>query len=205
MRYSLQRKIVNFSLNEDIGSLNAMRRYLQDDAFQKNKPKLLIWEIPERSIALGPNNPSRLPRYRVDSAEWLLQVAASVQENCMTASVSAKLEANSQKFGMDGKGASTKEADFSEITFDKPVDVQNYFSARLKVDGSKQVAVEAYDKNLLVRKFTIDTVGDDLYHALKTPLSLNSRPVNRLKIYPGIANAFSVKDVKICRYPGNLQ
>lgn len=204
LRHSLQRQIVNFSLNDDVGSLNAMRRYLQDDAFQKSKPKLLIWEIPERSIVLGPNNPSRLPRYRVDSAEWLLQVAASVQESCLTSAASAKLEAGSQKFGMDGKGASTKETDFSEITFDRSVDLHSYFSARITVDGSKQATVEAYDQNLLVRRFTIDTVGDDLYHALKTPLSLNSRPVNRLKIYPGIANAFSVKDVKICRYPDNL-
>ena len=204
LRYSLQRNIFNYSLNADVGSLVTMQRYLQDDAFQNNKPKLLIWEIPERSIILGPNNLSRLPRYRVDSAEWLLQIAASVQGSCVSSSVSAKLEESSQKFGIEGAGPPTKETDFSEITFDKPIDVQRYFSAKLAVDGSKQITVEAYDKNLLLRKFTIDTVGDNLYHVLKTPLSLNSRPVNRLKIYPGIANAFSVKDIKICRYPDNL-
>jgi alginate O-acetyltransferase complex protein AlgJ len=204
LRYSLQRNIGNFTDIADIGPLNRMQRYLHGDAFQKNKPKLLIWEIAERSMGTGPNNPILLPRYRVDSAEWLLQVAALVQGSCETASVSAKLEASSQKFGTAGMTTPTKETDFLEISFDKPVDVRNYFSANLVVNGSKQIAVEAYDKNIMIRKFTIDTVGDDLYHALKTPLSINSRPVNRLKIYPGNTNAFSVKDIKICRYPNNF-
>jgi alginate O-acetyltransferase complex protein AlgJ len=204
LRYSLQRNIDTFVLNADIGPLNNMQRYLQGDAFQKSKPKLLIWEIPLHSIGLGPNNPSLLPRYRVDSTEWLLQVAASVQGSCETASVSAKLEASSQKFGTAGMTTPTKETDFLEISIDKPVDVQNYFSANLVVNGSKQIAVEAYDKNIMIRKFTIHTVGDDLYHALNTPLSLNNRPVNRLKIYPGNTNAFSGKDIKICRYPNNF-
>ncbi len=204
LRYSLQRKIVNFSFNSDVGSLNAFRRYLQDDVFQNKKPKLVIWEIPERSIVLGPNNPRRLPRYRIDSAEWLMQIAASVDGNCLPASTKAKLESNSQKFGIEGKGKSTTETDFLEISLDKPIDVKSYFSARLSVDGSKLITVEAYDKNLLVRKFTFDVAGDDLYHKLKTPLSLNSKLVNRLKIYPGITNAFSVMDIEICRYPDNL-
>jgi alginate O-acetyltransferase complex protein AlgJ len=202
LRFSLQRNVINFSVNSDIGSFGAMRRYLQDDSFQTNKPKLLIWEIPERSIPVGPNA-IRLTQYRINRAEWLYEVAALTQRDCRATSISAKPETANQKFSMEG-GRATKETDFVEISFDKSFDVRSYFSAKLKVDGPKQITLEALDGTALVRRFTVDTVGDDTEHFLKTPLSVSNRPINRLKIYPGVANSFSVKDTKVCSYPDNV-
>jgi alginate O-acetyltransferase complex protein AlgJ len=202
LRFSLQRNILNFPINSDIGSFGALRRYLQNDAFQANKPKLLIWEIPERSIPVGPNG-IRLQNYRVDRTEWLYEVAALTQGDCKTTSISAKFNSTIHKHIVEGREASTNENDFIEVTFDRPFDAKNYFSAMLKIEGSKQITIDAYDRTALVRKFTVDTVGDDLYHTLKTPLSINTRSVNRLKIYPGNARSVNLKDINICSYPLN--
>lgn len=206
LRYTLQRDIVSFSVNADAGQWAVMRAYLRDDTFQINRPKLVIWEMPERAVGWRPNYPFRDERYRVDDNEWLLQVAALVPQACAPAAITAKLEPPD---GVNkGKGAvagtATQEADFVEISFDKPVDHHSYLSARVTADGSNQITMEAFEGGGgLMRKFSIDVAGDELAHMLKTPLSLNGKGVRRIKLYPGKTHAFAMADVKVCRYPEN--
>ncbi len=203
MRFALQRNLFNFYVNADAGPWMVMRIYLQNDAFQSYKPKLLIWEIPERSI-LTPNYPFRQPRYRVDNLEWLLQVAALTEPACEALAVRPALDTAGLRGAASGRSdPSTREADYVEVNLDQAVDASGYLSARLKTDGSQQITLEAWDRSSLIRKFTLDAAGDDREHALKTPLSLGSKGVTRLKIYPGNTNAFSLKDIKICRYQEN--
>lgn len=204
LRYTLQRDLVNFSVNADAGQWAVMRAYLRDDAFQVKRPKLVIWEIPERAVGFRPSYPYRHERYRVDDNEWLLQVAALVPQACAPAAITAKLEPGGVYKGKGAvTGTATEEADFVEISFDKPVDHHSYLSARITSDGSKQIRIEALDGNVPMRKFSVDVAGDELAHPLKTPLSLSSKGVSRIKLYPGKTNAFGVADVEVCRYPEN--
>ena len=203
LRFSLQRRVQNYSNNAVAGHWGSMRTYLQDDSFQSIKPKILLWEIPQRTVGLGPNYRFRLPLHRVDNNEWLLGVAALVQTHCEPALIKAKLEVAGKRLAGDRRAKPTQQAGFAEVLFDKPVDAQSFLSARLKVDGSKQVTLEAYDQHAMVRKFTVETVGDEHDHPFKTPLSLTSKGVTRLKIYPGTANTFAIQDIKICRYQEN--
>lgn len=204
MRFALQRPVLNFSINADAGPWAVVRGYLTDDAFQLGKPKLIIWELPERTIGLGPNYQFRLPRYKMSSADWLLQVAALIEPACQAMPVRATV-------GGAGRGTAlrtqdklaTSAGDFIDIEFDKPVDVSGYLSASLVSDGSKQIDAEAFNHATLVRKFKLEVAGDDRAHTLKTPLLVGAGSATRLRLYPGATNAFSLKTPEVCRYQEN--
>ncbi len=202
LRYALQRDIVNFSVNADVGPWVVMRSYLLSDAFQTKPPKLVIWEIPERVVALGPNYQFRPERYKIEDSDWMLQVAALGQRVCESAAIKPKLEPNGLPGGTGTRaGISTTDADFVEISFDKPVDQLSYLSARIVTDGSKQISIESYGAGALLKKLTADTAGDELAHTLRTPLDVRGKAVNRIKIYPGITKTFALTNVEVCRYP----
>lgn len=74
LRYTLQRDILDISIPVDQGPWVGMDAYLRDDAFKTNKPKLIIWEIPEREFRSPPNNKFRDSRYVMDNNEWIARV-----------------------------------------------------------------------------------------------------------------------------------
>jgi alginate O-acetyltransferase complex protein AlgJ len=76
IRFNLQRDLLDISIPVDQGPWVGMEAYLKDDAFKTNKPKLIIWEIPERELRSPPNAKFRDPRYVIDNSEWLSRVAA---------------------------------------------------------------------------------------------------------------------------------
>lgn len=82
LRYTLQRDILAISVGAGQGTWAGMEAYLRDDAFQTNKPKLLIWEMPERDMHAPPDYKFRDARYRSDNTEWLLRAAAWAQSRC---------------------------------------------------------------------------------------------------------------------------
>lgn len=194
MRYALQRPVLSFSINADAGPWAVVRGYLADDAFQVGRPKLIIWELSERAIGLGPNYQFRLPRFKMSSADWLLQVAALVEPDCQALPVRVTL-------GARGRGTvlrtqdkvATRVGDFVDLEFDKPVDVSGYMSALLVSDGAKQIDAEVFNNATLLRKFKLDVPGDERVNALKTPLSLGVERVTRLRLYPGLTHAFSLQ------------
>lgn len=206
LRYALQRDIVNFAVNADVGPWVVMRSYLRDDVFQAKPPKLVIWEIPERVIGLNPSYGFRPERYKIDDADWLLHVGALGQRVCESAAITPKLEPNGLQVGPGARtGVSTTDADFVELSFDKPVDHLSYLSARIVTDGSRQLLIESLGMGGLVHKFSVDTAGDERAHLLKTPL-VGSRGtgVSRIKIYPGSTKSFALTHVEVCRYPEDL-
>lgn len=75
LRYALQRDILDISIPVDQGPWFGMDSYLRDEAFRTNKPKLIIWEIPEREFRSPPNNKFRDSRYVMDNNDWLSRVA----------------------------------------------------------------------------------------------------------------------------------
>ena len=70
LRYTLQRDILDISIPVDQGPWVGMENYLRDESFKKNKPKLIIWEVPEREMRSPPNNKFRDPRYVINNEEW---------------------------------------------------------------------------------------------------------------------------------------
>lgn len=76
LRYVLQRNLLDISIPVDQGPWVGMEAYLKDDAFKTNKPKLIIWEIPERELRSPPNYKYRNARYIIDNNDWLSRVDA---------------------------------------------------------------------------------------------------------------------------------
>lgn len=74
LRYTLQRDILDISIPVDQGPWVGMDSYLRDEAFKINKPKLIIWEIPERELRSPPNNKFRDSRYIMENNDWLARV-----------------------------------------------------------------------------------------------------------------------------------
>lgn len=75
LRFTLQRNLLDISLPVDQGPWFGMESYLKDDAFKTNKPKLIIWEIPEREFRSPPNYKSRDARYIIDNNVWIARIA----------------------------------------------------------------------------------------------------------------------------------
>jgi alginate O-acetyltransferase complex protein AlgJ len=75
LRYTLQRDLLDISIPVTQGPWVGLEAYLNDDAFKTNKPKLIIWEIPEREMRSPPNYKFRESRYIIDNTEWLARIS----------------------------------------------------------------------------------------------------------------------------------
>lgn len=71
IRYQLQRDLLDISIQVDKGPWVGMEEYLKDGAYKSSKPKLIIWEIPERELRSPPSAKFRDARYQSDNNEWL--------------------------------------------------------------------------------------------------------------------------------------
>ncbi len=79
LRFVLERDVASVAFGADQGSWVGMESYLRDDAFQTKRPKLLIWEMPERDMKAPPDYKYRDARYVMDNADWLRRVATLIQ------------------------------------------------------------------------------------------------------------------------------
>lgn len=79
LRYTLQRNLLDLSIPVDQGPWVGMEGYLKDESFKTRKPKLIIWEIPERELRSPPNNTARDPRYVINNDQWISRVTALLQ------------------------------------------------------------------------------------------------------------------------------
>ena len=208
LRYVLQRDMLNFSIKGDLGPWMMMKAYLTNEAFQSRRPRLVIWEIPERAISWPPSYPHREARYITADQEWLRQSSALVLQRCDPAAIIPSLIPTGMLAGVAARaGTSTTENDFIELGFEPPAGVGSYLSARITAAGSRTIVLEASGAAAPTRRFSLDVAGDNLEETLKVPLGMGSpgdKGINRLKIYPGKTTAFSLADIEVCRYPDYL-
>jgi alginate O-acetyltransferase complex protein AlgJ len=199
LRFTLQRDLLDISVGAERGSWYGIESYLRDAAYQTQKPKLLIWEMPERDMKALPNYQYRDQRYISDNTEWLLRAASWAEgSNCQASPVKAKLAASAFD-----KGAPSKDGDAIEIEFDQPLDKLDYLSAQLVSNGSKQLTLEASGAS--VRKFSYPIADDNAAHLFKLPLTPANGPgFTKVKLLPGKSRGFSIKDVRVCRLPESL-
>ena len=94
--------------------------------------------------------------------------------------------------------------DFVEINFDKPVERLSYLSAKMQVAGSKTITIEASGNGATTRKFTLPVAGDDAEHNLRTALLSKGKGFTKIRLFPGTATSFSLKDVQLCAQPEDL-
>jgi len=206
LRYTLQHDILDISVEAIQGSWVGMESYLRDDSFQTSRPKLLIWEMPERDMSKPPNFKYREDRYQSDNTEWLLRSAAWVQGTCTPSPVAAKVVAG----GLAASAADsisagkTGKQDFIEIDFDKPVGKLDYLSASVTTDGSKNLVLEASGEGTETRWFDVPVPGNGAEHVLRSPLPSGGKGFTKLRIYPGKSRAFVFKGLQMCRQPEDL-
>jgi alginate O-acetyltransferase complex protein AlgJ len=81
LRFVLQRELLDISIPVDQGPWVGMEAYLKDDAFKTRKPKLIIWEIPEREFRSPPNYKFRDARYQMDNNAWLEKISALLKQS----------------------------------------------------------------------------------------------------------------------------
>jgi alginate O-acetyltransferase complex protein AlgJ len=79
IRFALQREVLDISIPVDQGPWVGMDAYLKDEAFKTRKPKLIVWEIPEREFRSPPNYKFRDPRYQIENTAWLDRISASLK------------------------------------------------------------------------------------------------------------------------------
>lgn len=207
LKYTLQRDTLSISVAADQGQWVGLESYLRDDAFQNNRPKLLIWELPERDVKSPPDMPYREARYVMDNTEWLLRAAAWVQAGCKTSTNTVQIEATSlgsKKTGSEVSVPGSEESDYLELSFARPVDKLDYLAAQLTSHGSKTLTLEATGPGVTTRKFTLSVAGDEHAHVFKTPLWTKSAGYTKLKIYPGKTRGFSLKTPQLCQQPADL-
>jgi alginate O-acetyltransferase complex protein AlgJ len=194
LRYALQRDVLSISVPANRGSWAGIESYLRDESFQGQPPKLIVWEWPERDMHAPPDFRYREARYRIDNTEWLLRAAAWATFRCDAASATVK--------SMTGKlatpGAST-DSDFVEISFSRPLDKLEYFSAQVLTDGSARVRIEATGPGAKPRTFDVESVDAAEAHVLKTPLFSGGKGYDKVRLYPGKTHRFSVAQARVCR------
>jgi len=191
LRHALQRDVLSIAVPANQGSWVGMETYLRDDSFQKQPPKLIVWELPERDMHAPPNFKYREARYVLDNNDWLLRAAAWATPKCTPATPT--LKATTGKLAKPGPSA---EGDFVEIAFSRPLDRLEYVSARLTTYGSSQVRIEASGAGVTARKYELAVAGDDEAHNFKTP---PGKGYDKLRITPGKAHQFRIEDVRVCR------
>ena len=210
LRFVLQRDVLSISVGADKGSWVGMESYLRDDAFQTQAPKILIWEMPERDMRAPPDYKFRDARYVSSNTEWLLRASAWVQASCKPSTVKAKivstgLAANAANLkGADVITGPTNDAEFIEISFDKPIDNLDYLMARATTVGSKSMVLEGSGPGAVTRRFTMEVAGDDAAHALKSPLPSTGIGFTKLRIFPGTNSSFALQGLQLCRQPEDL-
>jgi alginate O-acetyltransferase complex protein AlgJ len=198
---ALQREVLALSVPATQGSWVGLESYLRDDAFQTHRPKLLVWELPERDMRAPPDFKYRERRYVMDDTDWLLRASAWIQASCVEASTNVKAVGGP----LADTDAPVSEDDYLEITFSRGLSRLEYVAARITADGTSRARLEASGAGLAPRRFEMALAGDDQAHEFRTPLLAPSgKGYDKLRIYPGRARRFNAQEVRVCRQPEDL-
>jgi len=206
LRYTLQRDVLTVWVSNTQGSWVGMESYLRDDSFQTKRPKLLIWEMPERSMDTPPDYKYRDARFQSDNTEWLLRASAWIQGSCTPSQITAKIIGGGLVTGeTDSVSAGkTTDRDFIELRFNKPVEKLDYLVANAATNGSKKLVLEASGDGVETRWIDVPVPGNGAEHVFKAPLPSDGKGYTKLRIYPGKSSAFTFKGLQVCRQPEDL-
>jgi alginate O-acetyltransferase complex protein AlgJ len=198
LRYTLQRNILDIFVEAPHGSWYGMELYLRNEAFQTHRPKLIIWEMPERDLIAPPDYPFREARYQSDNDEWLLRVSALTEPVCLPSTTVAKFEKGNDVTGSGAALSSSGPNDFVQINFSRSSDKLDYLSANVRTTGSGNLMLEA-SGNGATRRFNAAVADDGKTHVFKFPLTGGGPGFNKVRIFPGKTKGFSMDALTVCR------
>jgi alginate O-acetyltransferase complex protein AlgJ len=192
VRYTLQRDLLDISIPVLRGPWVGMENYVQDAAFQRSAPALLVWEIPERELRSPPNYRFREARYISDNQEWLLRASAWVQRECQAAGQAA------------GNEISKKEIDAQHLRlgFNPPLGPLDYLELSLPTKHARNFHLEAANPSGSTRKWTQAANDDEAGAKLKLAMPLLEHGVSQLTVEAN--EVASAQQWRVCRLPADL-
>ena len=188
LRHTLQRDVLDISIPVLRGPWVGMEAYLQDASFQRSRPKLLIWEIPERELRSPPNYRFREARYIKDNQEWLLRNAAWVQKECQQTSIKVtQIETGAQQV---------------LLGFEPALGPLDYVRFSVPPQGSRNWQLEVSNKAGLKRSLPLVVADDEQSFEVKLALPALTGGVEQLRL--SAKTAGMAKDWQVCRLPAQL-
>ena len=204
MRYNLQRDPMFISVNADKGSWIGMLTMLQDENFQTQRPKIVIWEMPERDLRLLPDFLYRDARYKMNNQEWILRASALLQKSCKAAAIKSNISGGISNLDTatpnNFSAKETKDNDYIEISFSKSPSNMNYLSFNSK--GSSFLKVENYSPNKESNPMQFEL--PNLSNIVKVPLYSQNGTLSKIRIYPGQTSGFSMQNFQVCNQPADI-
>lgn len=200
LNYVLQRDVPAIAVTADRGQWVGLDTYLRNDAFQANRPKLLIWEMPERDMKAPPNMPYREARYVFDNDEWLVRVVALIDRSCSASGNHVNTSGKLAK-GSTFEALTTTPSDTAELTLSRPTNNREYLSGVLTAQGSKNITIDLSGPGAPPRQITLEIAGDGQPRTFKIPLYTKSKGYSKVKLMPGNTTGFSLKDIVVCQLP----
>ena len=195
LRYSFQREVFNYAINADVGPWVAIRNYLRFVSQKEMEPKVIIWEMPERSLGLLPSNPLRQSQYRLSETDWLLEVLAYADRQCSP--VPSGTETKADKIQVDQtEGFRILAGSGGPLAYAR---VQASAESLSLVD----VEYTAADGTRVTRPLTLP--GDDASYVIKLPLSLGGQAVREVRVVPAAGSRLVLEAMQTCAYPVSVQ
>jgi len=191
LQFTLQRNPAFYAITADKGSWYAMLSMLQDSPFQKQRPKLVIWEILERELKVLPDYPYREDRYKFNNQEWLYRASALIEKKCRPSNFELSVV---NKIN----GRQSKETDFVEVVFPKGSNKMNYLSFYEKGTSLIKVQLFTSEKNVATMTFELPASKESI---VKVPLYSTKGFVSKIRIFPGVTPSFKAENFQICNQP----
>lgn len=188
LRFALQRDVLDISIPVLRGPWVGMENHVQDGSFQRSRPSLLIWEIPERELRSPPDYRFREPRYISDNQEWLLRTAAWIQQKCQPATVQLK--------------PAGTEAAAMRLEFDPPLQPLDYLQFTLPARHARLWQLEAGNRLGEKRGWSISVAEDEQAFDVKLAMPLLPGGVQQLRLQA--STAAQAQDFRVCRLPAWL-
>lgn len=204
VRYALQRDVLDISIPGHQGPWIGMETYLNDASFIAAKPKMIIWELPERDLPNPPNSPWRESTYQRDNLDWLLRAATALSGNCLPADnpVAVSTKAISPPPGKEAGGLLISESsDTSAIVFqfERPIKPGDYFTADASLREGGNFTFEATTAaGKIVRWSTVFPDNGKIY-PLKTNVAPSLGEVKTLTLLPGEAKQLRLTNPRLCQ------
>lgn len=203
-RYTLQHDLLDISIPGTQGPWVGMESYLNNAAFIANRPKLLIWEIPERDLANPPASPWRKAIYQRNEHEWLLATATQLSSSCLPAATKVSTQAKQFADAASAQDITlqkvrSSKASYFEFTFDKPLKPDEYLLAEMSTTEGGALRFELDTSSGKRTQWASQLPDDGKTYPVKANIPLSAGEVRQLRLYPGESAAVSLSAPRICQ------
>lgn len=195
LRYSFQRKVFNYAINADIGPWVAIRNYLRFVSQKKMEPRVILWEMPQRALSMLPNHPVRQSQFRITEADWLLEVLAYADRQCVPVAGAAVVKAEAVSTD-GGEGFRIQVPAGTPLTYAR-------VTARAASISQVDVSYTTADGKISTR--ILELPGDDGDYVIKLPLAVGSQAAQGVSVVAARGSRLTLDAFQVCSYPVSVQ